>query len=167
LAQLKAEVNRRWPMTSLLDVMKETDLRTGFINVFKSLGTRETLNRATLQPRLLLCLYGLGTNAGVKRMVSSNPNLTYRELLYICHRFIEKNALREAIRRVVNATFAERLTHIVPARVIRTSDNSRPAILCNKGMGNVWIIMTTPISGEKGQRFALQMARNLVPGIKI
>ena len=34
---------------------------------------------------------------------------------------------------------------IVPARVIRTSDNSRPTILCNKGMGNVWIIMTTPI----------------------
>jgi hypothetical protein len=26
-------------------------------------------------------------------------------------------------------------TFIVPARVIRTSDNSRPAILCNKGMG--------------------------------
>ena len=112
LARLKAEVNRRWPMTSLLDVIKETDLRTGFTDVFKSLGTRETLPRATLQPRLLLCLYGLGTNAGITRMVASNHDLTYRELLYIRHRFIEKNALREAIRRVVNATFDERLTPI-------------------------------------------------------
>ena len=112
LAQLKAEVARRWPMTTLLDILKETDLRTGFTEVFKSLGTRETLDRSTLQTRLLLCLYGLGTNAGIKRMVYSNRDLSYRELLYIRHRFIEKNALREAIRRVVNATFAERLTHI-------------------------------------------------------
>lgn len=45
-------------------------------------------------------------------MVPSNHHLTYRELLYIRHRFIEKNALREAIRQVVNATFTARLTHI-------------------------------------------------------
>lgn len=112
LTQLKAELSRRWPMTSLLDVLKEADLRTSFTDVFKSLGTRETLDRDTLQARLLLCLYGLGTNAGIKRMVSSNRNLSYRELLYVRHRFIEKNALREAIRKVVNATFAERLSHI-------------------------------------------------------
>ena len=30
LQTLKAEVGRRWPMTSLLDVLKETDLRLGF-----------------------------------------------------------------------------------------------------------------------------------------
>lgn len=112
LSQLKNEISQRWPMTNLLDVLKEADLRIGFTEAFKSLGTREILDRATLQPRLLLCLYGLGTNAGVKRMLSSNQDLSYRELLYIRHRFIEKNALREAIRRVINATFAERLTHI-------------------------------------------------------
>src|SRR5208283_3643656 len=27
-----------------------------------------TMERAALQPRLLICLYGLGTNAGLKRM---------------------------------------------------------------------------------------------------
>lgn len=112
LTHLKAEVNRRWPMTSLLDVIKEADLRIGFTDAFKSLGTRETLDRTTLQPRLLLCLYGLGTNAGIKRMVSNKHDLTYRELLYIRHRFIEKNALRDSIRRVVNATFSERLSSI-------------------------------------------------------
>jgi TnpA family transposase len=49
---------------------------------------------------------------GLKRMVSSNHDLTYRELLYTRHRFLEKHALREAIRRVVNATLAARLPHI-------------------------------------------------------
>jgi hypothetical protein len=47
-------------MTTLLDILKETDLRTGFTDIFKSLGIRESLDRSTLQPRLLLCLYGLG-----------------------------------------------------------------------------------------------------------
>ena len=112
LLHLKAEINRRWPMTSLLDVLKETDLRVGFTEAFKSLGTREVLERHTVQQRLLLCLYGLGTNTGLKRMLSSNNALTYRELLHIRHRFIEKNALREAIRRVVNATFTARFTPI-------------------------------------------------------
>ncbi len=112
LLRLKTEVGRRWPMTSLLDVLKETDLRVGFTEAFKSLGSRENLDRETLQHRLLLSLYGLGTNAGLKRMVSSNRDVTYSELLYIRRRYIEKTALREAIRRVINATFAARLTHI-------------------------------------------------------
>jgi TnpA family transposase len=99
-------------MTNLLDVLKETDLRVGFTEVFKSLGSRENLDRETLQHRLLLSLYGLGTNTGLKRMVSSNRDVTYSELLYIRRRYIEKTALREAIRRVINATFAARLTHI-------------------------------------------------------
>ena len=112
LQRLKAEIGRRWPMTSLLDVLKETDLRVGLTEAFKSLGTREVLGREDLQYRLLLCLYGLGTNTGLKRMVPSRGGLTYRELLYTRHRFIEKDALREAIRRVVNATLASRLSHV-------------------------------------------------------
>ena len=112
LQRLKAEMERRWSMTSLLDVLKETDLRVGFTGAFKSLGTREVLGREDLQYRLLLCLYGLGTNMGLKRMVPGRGGLTYRELLYTRHRFIEKDALREAIRRVVNATLASRLSHV-------------------------------------------------------
>jgi hypothetical protein len=77
LLHLKAEINRRWPMTSLLDVLKETDLRVGFTEAFKSLGTREVLERHTVQQRLLLCLYGLGTNTGLKRMLSSHSAPTY------------------------------------------------------------------------------------------
>src|SRR5262249_35517290 len=61
IVRLKAELIRRWPMTSLLDVLKETDLRVGFTEVFHSVAAREVLDRTALQPRLLRCLYGLGT----------------------------------------------------------------------------------------------------------
>lgn len=36
LLALKTEIARRWPMTSLLDVLKETDLRVGFTQYFRS-----------------------------------------------------------------------------------------------------------------------------------
>jgi TnpA family transposase len=108
MLRMKAELMRRWPMTSLLDVLKETDLRVGFSEVFHSVASREILDRTTLQPRLLRCLYGLGTNAGLKRVVAGDPSLTYNDLLYIRRRYMHKDALREAIARVANATFAIR-----------------------------------------------------------
>ena len=65
LAALKAEIAATWPMTSLLDVVKEADLRLGFTNALKSSTSYESLDRAILQPRLLLCLHGIGTNTGL------------------------------------------------------------------------------------------------------
>ena len=105
ILRLKSELVQRWPMTSLLDVLKETDLRIGFSNSFKSLASREALDRDVLQKRLLLCLYGLGTNTGLKRVSDGTPNIDYHELRYIKRRFIYKDALREAIATVVNAIF--------------------------------------------------------------
>jgi TnpA family transposase len=105
-------VLRRWPMTSLLDMLKETDLRVGFTAAFSSLATREILDYETRQPRLLRCLYGLGTNTGLKRMVAPHEGISYPHLLYMRRRFIQKDALREAIRQVVNATLAARAPEI-------------------------------------------------------
>ena len=112
LSSLKREVTRRWPMTSLLDVLKETDLRVGFTEKFQSASSREVLDRAALQKRLLLSFYGLGTNTGLKRVSASDSGVTYRELLHVRHRFIHKDALRQAIARVVNAIFGVRLKEI-------------------------------------------------------
>jgi TnpA family transposase len=99
---------RRWPMTRLLDVLKETDLRVGFTELFKSLASREHLDRSTLQRRLLLCLFGLGTNTGLKRVAAGDQDADYKDLLYVRRRFLTRAALREAIARVANAIFAVR-----------------------------------------------------------
>ncbi len=112
LERLKTEVTRHWPMTSLLDFLKEAELRIGFTAEFTSAGARETLGRDTLQRRLLLCLYGLGTNTGLKRMAADVPDDSYGDLLYIRRRFVHREQLRHAIARVVNAIFAVRHAQI-------------------------------------------------------
>jgi len=108
LALLKSEMGRRWPMTSLLDIIKETDFRVRFTESFKSPTAYESLERSVLQPRLLRCLYGLGTNTGLKRLSAGELGVTYKELQYVRRRFINKDHLRNAIRQVVNAIFQAR-----------------------------------------------------------
>jgi TnpA family transposase len=107
LVVLKAEIGRRWGQLFLLDVFKEAALRTGFPNLFKSPALYETLPRETLQIRLLLCLFALGTNIGLKRIVSGVTE-KFRDLLYIRNRYISKDNLRAAIALVANAILRER-----------------------------------------------------------
>ena len=72
LHYLKNHIRQRWWMTSLLDILKEVDLRVGFSDSFQSLTGQERLPRAELQKRLLLCLYGLGTNTGLTSVSMGN-----------------------------------------------------------------------------------------------
>ena len=55
-------------MTSLLDTVKETDVRLDFTDALSSPTAYDTLDREVLQPRLLLCLHGLSSHAGLQRM---------------------------------------------------------------------------------------------------
>lgn len=112
LKQLKGEINRLWHQTSLLDILKETDLRVGFTHNFKSMGTREIIDKETLQKRLLLCLYGLGTNTGLKRINTGINGENYQDLLYVRRRYIHKEQLRSAIAEVINAIFEIRSPEI-------------------------------------------------------
>lgn len=112
LHRLTTEIGQRWQMTSLLDMLKEADLRIGLTAAFKSPTAWESLERAVLQPRLLLCLYGLGTNTGLKRMSAEERGVSYKDLLYVRRRFINKEHLRQAIRAVVNAIFQVREPHL-------------------------------------------------------
>ena len=108
LDHLKAALVGRWPMTNLLDILKETELRVGFTEVFRTVGVREVLSPEVLQRRLLLVLYGLGTNAGLKRVSSGGGADSYDDVLYVRRKYITPAQLREAIGRVCNAIFAVR-----------------------------------------------------------
>jgi hypothetical protein len=44
LRKLKGEITKRWGVTSLLDILKEADLRINFTQHFKSAATREVLD---------------------------------------------------------------------------------------------------------------------------
>ena len=108
LEAVKGEIGQRWPMTGLLDVLKEAALDTGLLDAFETSASRVALSREMLDRRLLLCLYGLGTNAGLKRVAGATPDVSYDELLHVHRRFIHAPALREACARVANATLSIR-----------------------------------------------------------
>jgi TnpA family transposase len=108
LLALKAAVAAAWPMTGLLDILKETDLRLNFTDVLRSASSYETLDRAVLRPRLLLCLHGLGTNAGLQRMAAAQPGTTVRDLQYVRRRYLAVEPLRRAIAIIADGTLAAR-----------------------------------------------------------
>ena len=112
LLALKARLIERWPITSLLDVFKEADLRAGFTGVFRSATGWESLDRELIQERLLLTLYGLGTNFGIKRMSAGQGRTSYKDLLYVSRCYITKDQLRAAIRVLVDAVLCEREARI-------------------------------------------------------
>lgn len=106
---LKAEVTANWPMTSLLDMVKEADLRLGFTDALGSPTAYETLDRGELRPRLLLCLYGLGTNTGLRRLdAARDGGPSYRDLAYVRRRYLTPDRLREAVAVVTNGTLRAR-----------------------------------------------------------
>lgn len=112
LSKIKAEIMRQWPMTNLLDVLKEADLRINFTNNFKTVAAHERLDREVIQKRLILALYGLGTNTGLKRISAGNHGESYQDLLYIKRKFINKDNLHNAISAVVNAILKSRVQDI-------------------------------------------------------
>ena len=95
-------------MTDLIDVLMETARQTGFLDEFSSSGDRVVLDADTLRQRLMLCLYGLGTNAGLKRVSADADDVSYAELLHVRRRFIDKEALRSATALVTNAILTMR-----------------------------------------------------------
>ena len=115
LEVLKTEVQRRWGTIDLLDVLKEADFPTGFTGEFASVFTREALPVGVLRRRLLLSLFGLGTNIGIKRVADG---LAARDdgravdneaaLRRVRASHVTRDNLRAAIRKLVNATLAMR-----------------------------------------------------------
>ena len=112
LAKLKEEISRRWSIIPLLDILKETEFRLHFATHFRSTASRETLDAVNLRKRLLLCLYALGTNLGIKRIAHGDHGASYFDLHYVRRKFLSKAALRQAISDVADAIFRIRQSHI-------------------------------------------------------
>lgn len=102
LEAIKEEVFKRWPNTSLLDVLKETDRFVNFIQAFIPSGPKEILDKEEIKKRLLLCILGYGTNTGLKSVSAGNEDLTYQDLKHVKLRYFDPDNLREAIRLVIN-----------------------------------------------------------------
>lgn len=106
--RLKGEVQSQWPTTSLLEMLKESDMQIGFTDCFQTQRTSERVDRGELQKRLILALYGIGTNAGLKRLSAGKHVVSYKELLRTRQLYLNKYSMRQAIAKLVNATFTAR-----------------------------------------------------------
>ena len=111
LQALKDEVVRRWGVLDLLDVLKNADFLTGFTDEFSSVAAYERIDRDALQRRLLLALFALGTNMGIRAIVATGEHgETEAALRHVRRHFITVDNLRAAVTKLVNATFASRDT---------------------------------------------------------
>ncbi|NVK79391.1 Tn3 family transposase [Streptomyces morookaense] len=111
LAALKEEVARRWGVLDLLDVLKNADFLTGFTEEFSSVAAYERIERDVLQRRLLLALFALGTNMGIRAIVATGEHgESEAALRHVRRHFITVDNLRAAVTRLVNSTFAARDT---------------------------------------------------------
>ncbi|WP_326594250.1 Tn3 family transposase [Streptomyces sp. NBC_01294] len=111
LAALKDEVVRRGGVLDLLDVLKNADFLTAFTDEFSSVAAYERIDRDTLQRRLLLALFGLGTNMGIRAIVATGEHgESEAALRHVRRHFITVDNLRAAVTKLVNATFAARDT---------------------------------------------------------
>jgi TnpA family transposase len=109
LGALKAEVQRRWGTIDLLDILKDSAFITDFTDCFASVASREVLDRETLNRRLLLVLFALGTNMGIRQMaITGEHGVGEAELRHVRSTFVTREDLRAAITTVVNATLEAR-----------------------------------------------------------
>ena len=102
LNKIKKEVTQKWSNTSLLDVLKEAEVLTDFINEFYYSGDKEILDKEIVKQRLLLAILGYGTNTGLKSVSAGSNNVSYSELQYIKDRYFDPDNIREAIRKMIN-----------------------------------------------------------------
>ena len=105
---IKKEISKKWSMINLLDIIKETFLRVPMMKHFKSVASREMLTEDQLQKRVILAIYGLGTNTGLKRLAVGNREENYRNLFHVYQNYITKDSLKHAISELVNAVFRAR-----------------------------------------------------------
>lgn len=108
LERLKKAVESSFGTIDLLEVLKEADYLTDLTGPFTSVASREVTPRSTVRRRLLLALFGLGTNIGIKQIAAGEHGETEAALRRTRWLYVNRTSLRQAILRVVNATFAVR-----------------------------------------------------------
>ena len=102
IIKLQQEITNKWSSIHLIDILKESDLRINFTKELKTIGKGSSIKSSDLQKRLLLCIFGIGSNTGLKRISIANEAVNYSDLRYVKNRHINAITIRNAISIVVN-----------------------------------------------------------------
>jgi len=137
LLRAKKEIEKRWPI-ELIDILKETDMRVDFTQHFTTLASHQSLPSDVLQRRLLLCLFGLGTNTGLMPVSRGPHKDSYDDLKYVRKRYIYPDALRQAIASVVDATLTIRQPHIWGEATTACASDSKQISASDQNLLSRW-----------------------------
>ncbi|MFZ0158952.1 MAG: Tn3 family transposase [Kineosporiaceae bacterium] len=108
LRRIKAEVTRRWSGVPLIDVLKETVLRTGCLTGVTSAAGAGSMPAGLLAERLMLAIYGYGTNTGIKAVISAGHAHSEDDVRYVRRRYLTPATARMIAIAIADATFAAR-----------------------------------------------------------
>lgn len=112
LGFIKKLLQEKWQDTNLIDILKEVELDVKFTDDFVSYGEKIYLKPEEISERLLLAIYGIGTNVGLKHMRVGNPQITYSQLKHIKNYFLNADNLRNAISKISDNLFEIRFAEI-------------------------------------------------------
>lgn len=108
LRRVKAEVLRRWGTVPLIDMLKETALRTLCLDTVTSVAGGGSIRSDVLAERLLLAIYAYGTNTGIRAVSSGAHGHNEDEIRYARRRYLTVEAARSIAVQIADATFAAR-----------------------------------------------------------
>ena len=118
LRRVKSEVLRRWGTVPLVDVLKETVLRTGCLDAVTSVASGG-IRPDVLAERLLLAIYAYGTNTGIRAVASGAHGHSEDDIRYVRRRYLTVEAVpvRIAVAYLIiwsycSATMSQRIGRV-------------------------------------------------------
>jgi len=102
-------VQRRWGTVALIDILKETVLRTGCLAEVSAVAGSGTLPAEVLAERLMLAIYAYGTNTGIRAVAGGGGHgHSEDEIRYVRRRYLTRDTAQTVAIGIANATFAAR-----------------------------------------------------------
>jgi len=109
---IKKHLQEKWQNTHLIDVLKEVELSLNLTKNFISYGDKIYLTPQEISERLLLAIYGFGTNVGLKPMYAGNSHITEPQLRHIKNYFLTADNLKTALNKIANSLFKIRFKEV-------------------------------------------------------
>ena len=138
IIDLHNEIIKKWGYINLIDAFKEANIRIGFTNHLETVGKYSSLDTNNLVMRLLLSLYAIGSNTGLKRISIANPDANEDDLHYVKRRFINPTSVRLAIREVINAVISTRDPKIFGTATTTVACDSKKLNAWDQNLINEW-----------------------------
>ena len=138
IQKLKEEVSEKWPSISLLDILKETELRLDLTSGFTSVASKEVIPKNELQYKILLCIFALATNTGLKRVSNNVKGITYEDLKYVQRRFVSVDNIKNAIIKIINGNLEIRDKELFGGLTISCASDSRKFSAWDQNLMTQW-----------------------------